>query len=61
MAILVKDIINKDSKISWNNSKPNGTPRKLIDSSKLLSLGWKPKIKLKDGIKEVYEWYKENY
>ena len=61
LAILVKDIINKDSKISWNNSKPNGTPRKLIDSSKLLSLGWKPKIKLKDGIKEVYEWYKENY
>ena len=43
----------------WDTSKPNGTPRKLLDVSKIKSLGWKPKISLKDGIKKTYEWYKD--
>jgi GDP-D-mannose dehydratase len=43
----------------WDTSKPNGTPRKVLDVSKIKSLGWEPKISLKDGIEKTYEWYKD--
>jgi len=43
----------------WDTTKPNGTPRKVLDVSKIKSLGWKPKIELRDGIKNTYNWYKE--
>ena len=46
--------------IWWDDSKPNGTPRKVLNVSKLKSLGWEPKISLRDGIKSTYEWYKEH-
>ena len=41
----------------WDTSKPNGTPRKLLDVSKIKSLGWEPKISLQEGIEKTYEWY----
>jgi GDP-L-fucose synthase len=41
----------------WDPSKPDGTPRKLLDVGKLASLGWKPKIDLEEGIRTTYEWY----
>ena len=44
----------------WNVSKPNGTPRKVLNVDKIKSLGWEPKISLLDGIESTYEWYKEN-
>ena len=43
--------------IEWDLSKPDGAPRKLLDSSRMKSLGWKPKIDFKDGLKETYRWY----
>ncbi len=43
----------------WDTSKPNGTPRKVLNVDKIKSLGWEPKISLNDGIKSTYEWYKE--
>lgn len=43
----------------WDISKPNGTPRKVLDVSKIKSLGWEPKISLQEGIKRTYEWYKD--
>ena len=46
--------------IWWDTSKPNGTPRKVLNVSKLKSLGWEPKISLRDGIKSTYKWYKEH-
>ena len=43
----------------WDTSKPNGTPRKVLNVDKIKLLGWEPKISLRDGIKSTYEWYKE--
>ncbi len=54
---IVRDVVGFKGEISWDTSKPDGTPRKLLDVSKIESLGWKPKIGLKDGIRMTYEWY----
>ena len=59
LAETVSDIVGNKI-IWWDDSKPNGTPRKVLNVSKLKSLGWEPKISLRDGIKSTYEWYKEN-
>jgi GDP-L-fucose synthase len=45
--------------LSNDLSKPDGTPRKLLDVSKLLALGWKPSIDLEDGVAATYAWYQE--
>ena len=55
LAELVKRITGFSGKIVWDKSKPNGTPRKLMDSSRLFALGWKPKINLEAGIGLAYE------
>ncbi|HTD41285.1 MAG TPA: GDP-L-fucose synthase [Mucilaginibacter sp.] len=55
LALLIKDIIGYEGEIKFDTSKPDGTPRKLMDVSKLHSKGWKHKIELKDGIKLAYE------
>ncbi|HSI68803.1 MAG TPA: hypothetical protein VK941_01110, partial [Gillisia sp.] len=52
---LIKDLTGFTGDISWNTSKPDGTPRKLLDVSLIHSLGWKHQIGLKEGIKMVYE------
>jgi len=46
--------------IDWDSSMPNGTPRKILDSSNIMNLGWKPKINLESGISQTYEWFKNN-
>ena len=59
--LILKLIIpEKKVNIKYDRSKPNGTPRKVLNVSKLKSLGWEPKISLRDGIKSTYEWYKEH-
>ena len=58
LAETIKDIIGFDGKLVYNTEKPDGTLRKLTDVSKLNSLGWKHKMNLENGIKEMYEWYK---
>lgn len=55
LALMVKDIIGYDGELIFDTTKPDGTPRKLLDVSKLTSLGWKAKIQLRDGIEKVYE------
>jgi len=55
LALLIKDIIGYEGEINFDTSKPDGTPRKLMDVSKLHSKGWQHKIELKDGIKLAYE------
>lgn len=63
LAILVKDIVGFEGSIIHDTSKPDGTPRKLMDNSRLTTLGWKSTISLEDGIREVYKnladepWY----
>lgn len=57
LALLVKDVVGFEGELTFDTSKPDGTPRKLMDVSKLESLGFKYSIELEDGIKSVYEAY----
>lgn len=57
---MVKETVRFDGEIVYDTTKPNGTPRKLMDATKIKALGWSPKIKLQDGIKKAYEWYLNN-
>lgn len=57
LAALVKGIVGYPGAIVFDVSKPDGTPRKLVDVRKLFALGWKPRISLEQGIRETYEWY----
>ena len=61
LAEMIKDIVGFEGKIAWDTSKPDGMPRKLLDISKLSSLGWKAKTGFEGGIKKTYEWFKENF
>lgn len=54
------DVIGYEGNLVFDNSKPDGTPRKLMDSSRLLGMGWVPKMRLKDGIAQTYQWYLDN-
>lgn len=60
LAILVKETVGYEGNIIWDSTKPDGTMRKLLDVSKLESLGWKAKVNLGDGIKMSYDWYRSN-
>jgi GDP-L-fucose synthase len=57
LAEMVKEIVGFEGEIEWDPTKPDGTPKKLLDVSKISSLGWKPKVGLEEGIKRTYNWY----
>jgi GDP-L-fucose synthase len=57
LAILVAEALGYDGEVCWDRSKPDGTPRKLLDTSLLNGLGWKPRIALSDGIRDAYRWF----
>ena len=56
----ISDIVGFSGGINWDTTKPNGTPRKVLNVDKIKSLGWAPKISLREGIESTYEWYKKN-
>ena len=60
LAYLIKDIVGYDGNIVFDTSKPDGTPRKLLDVSKIFNMGWKPRITLEEGIRSTYSWYQEH-
>ncbi len=60
LAALVQRIVGYDGPIDWDSSKPDGTPRKLMDVSRLRALGWAPTVSLEEGIGRAYEWFLEN-
>lgn len=60
LAELIKDVVGYEGEIVWDSTKPDGTPRKLLDVSRLEKAGWKYKMELKDGIREAYKWFIEN-
>ena len=57
LAELVRDVVYPGAKLVFDTSKPDGMPRKLLDVSKLRSLGWSPTIGLEDGIRSTYQWF----
>ena len=58
LASLIKGIVGFDGDIVFDSSKPDGTPRKLVDVTKLNGLGWRANIGLEAGIRATYEWFK---
>jgi len=61
LANLISDIVGFKGEIVHDKTKPDGTPKKLLDVSRLNSLGWQAQIPLKEGIEQTYEWFKNNY
>lgn len=60
LAELVKDIVGYEGELAFNTSKPDGTPRKLVDITKISNVGWQAKTSLEAGIREVYQWFLTN-
>jgi GDP-L-fucose synthase len=60
LAETIASVAGFKGRLDFDASKPDGTPRKLLDTSRLTSLGWKPKIRLREGIESTYAWFKEH-
>ncbi len=60
LAELICEVLGYDGALAFDPTKPDGTPRKLMDSSRLFALGWKPRIPLREGIAQAYAWFLEN-
>lgn len=61
LAELICDVVGYKGDIIYDHDKPDGTPRKLLDTSRLTELGWKAQIKLRDGLQKTYHWFVDNY
>jgi GDP-L-fucose synthase len=59
LAETIADVVGYTRNINWDTTKPNGTPRKVLNVDKIKALGWEPKIGLREGIQSTYEWYKK--
>ena len=60
LARSIVDVVGFTGELVFDSSKPDGPPRKLMDSSRLLGMGWQPKVPLRDGLELAYEWFLEN-
>jgi GDP-L-fucose synthase len=60
LAELICDVVGFDGELAWDATKPDGTPRKLLDITKLRDLGWRPTIPLRDGVAQTYDWFLAN-
>jgi GDP-L-fucose synthase len=60
LAQTIAEVIGFEGEIHFDTSKPDGTPRKLLDVSKLTDLGWQSSVQLKEGIRKTYDWFLEN-
>jgi len=58
---MIKSVSNYNGEILWDTSKPDGTPKRLLDVKKIFDLGWRPQIKLQNGLETTYKWFEENY
>lgn len=61
LAMMIKDVVGYEGTIDFDTTKPDGTPRKLLNVSKLNALGWHPQVALREGLKSTYSWFMENY
>ena len=61
LAEMVRDVVGYEGEIVFDTSKPDGTPRKVLDVSRIAGTGWKPRIGLAEGLASTYRWYLDNY
>ena len=61
LAEMVQEVVGYTGHLKFDSTRPDGTPQKILDISKIKSLGWKPTISLREGLKQVYQWYTEQY
>lgn len=61
LAMTIQAVVGYQGELKFDPTKPDGTPRKLLDTSKLSAIGWQPKTSLKEGIEQTYRWFTENY
>lgn len=59
LAILIKNIVGFEGRLRFDSSKPDGTPRKLLNTERMQALGWQPRIELEDGVKSTFEWFRQ--
>ena len=57
---MIKKIVGYSGELAFDSTKPDGNPRKLLDSTLINSMGWKPKVGLEEGLEITYKWYLEN-
>ena len=60
LAESIARVIGYTGAIEWDTNKPDGAPRKLLDSSRLLAFGWNPAVDFEEGLKDTYQWYLDN-
>ena len=61
LAEMIQEVVGYTGRLKFDSTRPDGTPQKILDISKINSLGWKPTISLREGLKQVYQWYTEQY
>ena len=61
LAETIQEVVGYTGHLKFDSTRPDGTPQKILDISKINSLGWKPTISLREGLKQVYQWYTEQY
>ncbi len=61
LAELIRNVVGYAGRLTFDSTKPDGTPRKLLDVSRINSLGWSPRVSVEEGIRRTYDWFKENY
>jgi len=61
LAETVAAVVGFEGEIEWDTSKPDGMPRKLLDTSRINALGWQPEITLQDGVSSTYQWFIDNW
>ena len=61
LAELIRDVVGFEGELAWDKTKPDGTPRKLLDVSRIRAVGWQPTIPLRKGVAQTYEWFLANW
>jgi GDP-L-fucose synthase len=57
LAVLIAEVVGFEGKLIWDASRPDGTPQKVLDCSRLENLGWQPRIPLREGLEQTYDWF----
>jgi len=60
LAEMIKKYVGYDGELIWDISRPNGTPKRVMDNSKLFNMGWSPKVEFEQGLKQTIKWYVDN-